>query len=80
MHIIGNFYCKQAVGESRMLNLVQIIFADIAGELHVEEFSQCQGAELCHARLGTGRLACDQVWNSTGPGQKAQGGPYLHQE
>lgn len=43
MHTIGNFYCQQAVGESEMLNFVQIIFADIPGELHVEEPSQCEG-------------------------------------
>lgn len=43
MHIISSFYCQQVVGESGMLNLVQIIFVDIPGELHVEELSQCEG-------------------------------------
>lgn len=43
MHILGNFYCQQAVGESGMLNLVQIMFADIPDELYVEELSPCQG-------------------------------------
>lgn len=50
MHILDNFYCQQAVGESGMLNLLQIMFADIPDELvqhleqpGVEELSQCQG-------------------------------------
>lgn len=43
MHIFGNFNCQQAVGESRMLNLVEIIFAHMPGEFHVEELAQCQG-------------------------------------
>lgn len=53
MHITGNFYCPRAAGESGMLNLVQVIFADTPGELHVEELYQWQG----------GRILPHKAWN-----------------
>lgn len=43
MRILGSCYCQHADGESAMLNLVQIIFADVPDELYVKELSLCQG-------------------------------------